>query len=400
MTDICSRPFRMAHVLLTDECNFRCVYCFHDKHPQKMTTQTITRAIDWCFSMCDKSMHFEFFGGEPILNWPVLQIGVQYGRMRAKDLGKTVSFGMVTNASLLTMERAMWCKNNNIGALLSYDGPFTNEATRGHTRDVETGMRNALAAGMRASVAMQLPAGHTKYVYENFTAIERMGFHSIAINPVTHCYNPYTDEDWRNIVSGMKRIAEHQYERYATGKGATYSQLSNQIRTMQNMAKIKNWTPHDRDASCGACKGSIAIDASGNIVPCQQMPAGSGFDHYIMGNVLDDAYDAAIREQVLNTRHVDMCRECPAIRCGSCRTINYWATGNEYEPCLESCMFQLKLLEINRDLYNRLVANKIIDGVPLRLYRPIDEAIADLKAHYIELGIGLPMTATCEDRDS
>ena len=375
-----ARPIRMAHVLLTDECNFRCVYCFHQKNPQKMTVQTATRAIDWCLSMCTKHMHFEFFGGEPMLNWPVLTVAVQYGRMRAQETGKTVSFGMVTNASMLTMEKAVYCKDNNIGALLSYDGPHTHDATRGHTRDVQAGMRNALAAGMRANIAMQLPAGHTKHLYENFVAIEQMGFRSIAINPVTHCYAPYADEDWGNIVAGMKRIADHQYQRYATGQGATYSQLSNQIEAMRNIAAMQGWTPHGRDASCGACKGSMAIDASGNIVPCQQMPRGSGFDHYILGNVVDGTYDPAIREQILQTRRLDVCSECPAVRCGSCRTINYWATGDEYEPCLESCMFQLKLLDVVSNLYNRLVSDGVIKGQLLTLYRPTSEAIADLQA--------------------
>jgi len=364
-----------------------------------MTAQTITRAIDWCLSACGSNMHFEFFGGEPLLNWSVMQMGVQYSRMRAREVGKSVGFGVVTNASLLTMERATWCRENNIGALLSYDGPYTNEATRGHTRDVEAGLHNALATDMRVSVAMQLPAGYTRHLYENFVAIEQMGFNTIAINPVTHCYDPYSEEDWRNIDIGMRRIAEHQYDRYVTGKGATYSQLSNQIRTMQSITKMKDWTPHTRDASCGACKGSVAIDALGNIVPCQQMPAGSGFDHYIMGNVNDGTYDQEVRQRVLETRHVDMCRECPVVRCGSCRTINYWATGNEHEPCLESCLFQLKMLDINKDLYNRLVVDDVIEGQLFKLYRPINEAIADLRNHYAALGLNASGVAGQGDMD-
>ena len=377
--DYSTDTLRQFHFLLTDECNLRCVYCFHTKHPRTMTAQTMTRAVDWCLSVCGDEMRIQFFGGEPTLNWPVLSLAVRYGDMRATEMGKKMGFGLVTNASTLTAERAMFCKNNRIGVLLSYDGPHTNDLTRGHTEEVVAGLRNALAAGVRASVAMQLPSGHTRFMYENFVAIEEMGFATIAINPVTHCYEPYSDEDWDNIASGLKRIAEHQYERYATGKGAVYSQFSNQIQSVRRIASQSDWTPQARDASCGACKGSMAIDCDGNIIPCHEMPCGSGFDRYIMGNVMDGTYDPSMRKRFLETRNLEPCKNCPSTLCGSCRTTNRWATGDEFEPCLEACIFHLTLFETAAHLYNRLVADGIMQGRPFVLYRPIEETIADLR---------------------
>ncbi len=123
----------------------------------------------------------------------------------------------------------------------------------------------------------------------------------------------------------------------------------------------------------------MAIDCDGNIIPCHEMPCGSGFDRYIMGNVMDGTYDPSMRKRFLETRNLEPCKNCPSTLCGSCRTTNRWATGDEFEPCLEACIFHLTLFETAAHLYNRLVADGIMQGRPFVLYRPIEETIADLR---------------------
>lgn len=357
----CRQPISSVHLLLTDECNFRCVYCFHTKKPQSMSSKTATRALDWCLSMADKHMRFEFFGGEPLLNWDIMLLILDYGQLRAKELQQDISFGCVTNASLLTPKRARILSDYKVPLLLSYDGPYTNEATRGHTRDVETGMRNALEAGLRCTVAMQSCAGHTASLYENFVAIERMGFDAIAINPVTHCHDSFTKQDWDNVREALGRLADHQFERYVIGKGATYAQLDRHVLAIKNFVR----EPYDltkRDRSCGACKGSMAIDPQGNILPCHEMQPDSSFDHYIMGNVNDGTYDSAARERVLVSRYSDACSSCSVLACGPCRVANYWANGNEWVPNNDACAYQRCIFDTAITLYNRLVDVGIWNG--------------------------------------
>jgi len=326
-----------------------------------MDGKTATRALDWCASMADKRIHFELFGGEPLLNWDVILILLDYSRLRATELSKKITLGCVTNASLLTSERARILAEYAVPLLLSYDGPYTNEATRGHTRDVEAGLRNALAARLKCTVAMQACANHTKHLYENFISIEGMGFNTIAINPVTHCYEPYGEQDWVHIRAALQQLAEHQFDRYVTGKGAVYTQLNKHVKTIKAfMARPYDLTTKNR--SCGACKYSIAIDPAGNILPCHQMQPGSGFDHYIMGNVNDGTYDSEIRDRMLMRQQIDMCISCPVIVCSPCRVINYQINHNEMMPGHDACMYQRLMFDVAVNLYNKLIDSEIWDG--------------------------------------
>src|SRR5206468_6686760 len=64
-----------------------------------------------------------FFGGETLLNFPVLRSTVAYGRRRAAEVGKSIDFSLTTNATLLRPEIIAFLVDNDIGVTISIDGP-------------------------------------------------------------------------------------------------------------------------------------------------------------------------------------------------------------------------------------------------------------------------------------
>ncbi len=101
-------------VLTTLQCNFACDYCFqgdhgdYNKFADKMTLETAVRTAVWVEREMDRvspeHVTLMFFGGEPLLNLPVMYYLSE--RLQRAARARAVEFGIsiITNGMLLTPE--------------------------------------------------------------------------------------------------------------------------------------------------------------------------------------------------------------------------------------------------------------------------------------------------------
>jgi uncharacterized protein len=101
-------------VLTTLQCNFACDYCIqgdhgdYNKSAAKMTLEQATRVVDWVEARLDavrpSSFVLTFFGGEPLLNLPVMYFLAE--RLWASSQARAVEMkiSVITNGLLLTPE--------------------------------------------------------------------------------------------------------------------------------------------------------------------------------------------------------------------------------------------------------------------------------------------------------
>ena len=82
-------------LLVTHDCNLRCGYCFADTGSfggcrQLMSKETAEKAVEFAIegSMKRHNLELDLFGGEPLMNWPVVVHIVEYVRRREKETGK------------------------------------------------------------------------------------------------------------------------------------------------------------------------------------------------------------------------------------------------------------------------------------------------------------------------
>ena len=99
-------------VLTTLQCNFACDYCFqgdhgdYNKFADKMSLETARKVGDWIENELDR-VHPEklvlmFFGGEPLLNLPVMYYLSERMWDAAESRGVPMSITVITNGLLLT----------------------------------------------------------------------------------------------------------------------------------------------------------------------------------------------------------------------------------------------------------------------------------------------------------
>ncbi len=99
-------------VLTTLQCNFACDYCYqgdfddHGKLAPKMPMATAERLADWIESQLDElrsdSFALTFFGGEPLLNQPVMFYLAERLWRASEARGVHMLVNLVTNGLLLT----------------------------------------------------------------------------------------------------------------------------------------------------------------------------------------------------------------------------------------------------------------------------------------------------------
>jgi uncharacterized protein len=99
-------------VLTTLQCNFACGYCFqgdhgdYNKHAAKMSPETAERVARWAEARLDglqpESFVLTFFGGEPLLNLPVMYFLAERLWNSCQARGVRMLVNIITNGLLLT----------------------------------------------------------------------------------------------------------------------------------------------------------------------------------------------------------------------------------------------------------------------------------------------------------
>src|SRR6185295_564448 len=101
-------------VLTTLQCNFACDYCIqgdhgdYNKHATKLSMQEAARVADWIEARLDtlqsRKFSLMFFGGEPLLNLPVMYYLAERLWQATQARGVEQVITVVTNSLLLTRE--------------------------------------------------------------------------------------------------------------------------------------------------------------------------------------------------------------------------------------------------------------------------------------------------------
>jgi radical SAM protein with 4Fe4S-binding SPASM domain len=155
------------YMLVSQSCNLNCVYCLAG-NPQymtheKMSAATAKAAIDRAAEALPprSKLGVCFFGGEPLLNWPLIQETVRIcsgcGVLRDKEI--ELEFGITSNLSFLPKGIIPWASKHRVRFLVDIDGlKQDNDLTRCYANgrssydDICTSIRKLVAHGIKPSL--------------------------------------------------------------------------------------------------------------------------------------------------------------------------------------------------------------------------------------------------------
>ena len=337
------------------DCNMSCAYCFAGKgtfsgDKAYLSEDTGRKAIDFLLKQSGgrKYLEIDFFGGEPLLNFQVIEYLVNYGRSREKESGKTIRFTLTTNGLLLDENKEAFINENMENVILSLDGrPDINDAVRKTINGrgtYHTILNNYLRFQKKRIGAYYVRGTFTKQNLDfskDVQHLAELGFPGISIEPVVakkeQAY-ALDDADIPYILEEYDKLADYCLERNAEGESFVFFHFD--INLDQGPCIVK------RLAGCGAGTEYVAVSPEGDIYPCHQFVGEAAFK---LGNVHEDAFNNKSYD-LFNSLHVRNKQEC--VDCwakfycsGGCHANAWRINGSLYKPYALGCVLERKRIE-------------------------------------------------------
>ncbi|PPQ46353.1 radical SAM/SPASM domain-containing protein [Paenibacillus peoriae] len=358
--DNSQKVFKLSSLTLfmVQECNLRCTYCYGEEgeynQKGKMTSEIAQTAVDFLIKQSGEleRLNITFFGGEPLLNFPLIQETVQYVHEQSKIHNKKFSFSITTNGTLITPKIKDFFYNHHFNVQTSIDG---DEKTHNFNRFFKGGqgsydlllkrteqMRKDHTIGARGTVT---PA--ELHLYKSFNHLVQLGFRNIYLSPALYSLS---DKHYNTLSKEMIKLVDQfhdllEHEDYTTAK-----KMSNVLGMLN---KIHSGGP--RIHFCGAGTNAAAVDVRGNLFPCHRFV---GEDECTIGNLFDEdqlsrQYDF-IKESTVRNRTT--CSGCWAKNLcgGGCHQENFAENGNVNQPVGKLCKVTKNFINATINLYLQL----------------------------------------------
>jgi uncharacterized protein len=274
-------------------CNLNCVYCFADggcygKKAALMDIQTAREAVDFLLKVGDGGEDYRlvFFGGEPLVNFPVMKSCVLYAEKEAKEKNVSVNFHLITNGTLLNQQIARFIRNHGVTVQISLDGPSNlNDKLRqyrngkGSYTTVYHNLQMLRQEGIGSITARVTVTHHNCNVADLFDFLHEIGFDRVSLIPVMgdpeHDYS-LTWADVSKIREQYRKLAEETVESIKN-KGEIYPDwLSPYIFQLQNGRRRRYF--------CGAGFRFLAVTPQGKLYLCHRLVSK---DHLEIGTLKD-----------------------------------------------------------------------------------------------------------------
>ncbi|MDD5067862.1 MAG: radical SAM protein [bacterium] len=118
-------------IMTTCRCQLACDYCQVRQSNRTMPKEILFRSIDLLLTTQSPRVLLRFWGGEPLLQWGLMQEGIRYAEKKAGSKGKKASFMITTNGLLLDKKKISYLKKHDAVIMFSLDGDKrTNQAHR------------------------------------------------------------------------------------------------------------------------------------------------------------------------------------------------------------------------------------------------------------------------------
>ena len=266
----------LVELLVTEKCNLACIYCLAGssiKNPS-MTEEIAIRAIDSAFMMSEAhSITFEFSGGEPFLQFELLNKLTEYIRSHSGGSCRDVYITVQTNATLLTQKHIEWLKNNKIYIGISLDGSAdTQNFSRPMVGGCESyertmrGLKLLKKNGVPFGVLIVLSRANVAKVRDLIDFLVKNEINSFKINPIAYLGTGKINWDYIGITTEeiIKFFKEFASIIVADGSLLLEDNLASMLWRLTS--KLKN--TRCIGSHCGAGITFQAINPKGDIYPC------------------------------------------------------------------------------------------------------------------------------------
>ena len=332
-------------LFLTENCTFHCDYCFAaTKNAYKrMSLNTAKKAIDFLLYESRDSENVEviFFGGEPLMEFKMMERIADYAENIASGRGKNVTYALTTNGSIMSEEIISFARKRNFNYLLSIDGDANTHDRHRRKQDgtetwnLVTGEHLRLLKEQQGWVGtrMTVMPDTAENLSHNVKTLFSMGINQFLIGQ-------NMDVEWTPFqidvfIAEMRKVLDFYLDESAKGSPIRITDFEETIQ--QKREKLS------RIWGCDAGRSRVAISTSGDIYPCSRFvnPYSDMVGKYRLGTIDSGIVNLSSRMDFMSN---DMekrlkCAECDQreLCAGGCPGVNLHLMGNIFDPAPISC---------------------------------------------------------------
>lgn len=348
-------PLQTLVVNVTNQCNLSCEYCYeygedkivdteNGQQPKFMSEETARQAVEFALreSGSNPTAHITFFGGETLMNFPVLRKTVAYARQRAAEVGKSVDFSLTTNATLLKPDVIDFLADERIGVTISIDGPqeiqdkfrvFSNG--QGSYALVAPKIKALLARHrsrpIGARVTLTRQTLDVLKIYRHLH--DEMGFWEVGFAPVTTAPqrgHAISDAGFDHLLGQFRTLAMDYLQAALEGR---HHGFSNVRETLQELHQ-----GHAKAYPCGAGLGLMGVSTDGQVSLCHRF---AGSEAHRFGS-LEEGVNRDTQRAFLESHHISHKTDCATcwarpICAGGCYHEAHTRYGTTQGPNLHYC---------------------------------------------------------------
>jgi len=367
-------PIQTISLDLTERCTLRCKYCFADHGfdqntcktedtSKDLTFETGKQVIDWFLrddvsgpapkdlEAMNSHLVIDFWGGEPLMKFELLQQLVVYADEEANKVGKKFRFGGTTNVTLLNEDKLAWLLPRDIHFLLSIDGIGERNSERifpdGSSSWPIIEKRLQDVVKMYKNFNKHLPGirmtptpGNIIGMFENIKTFYEMGFDSIFFSENYDA--DWTDQDLQDYKKELEQLADFRIQLLAKKERFLGSKfLDDNGRFVLQRGILGKPTPNNPSGrACGAGSNFMGVSVEGAIYICHRTNKHNTLDvewhekKFCLGSIFENITNEELYYELNDLKTPTFlgaqsplmhCKDCPIemLCLGGCYAVKY-----------------------------------------------------------------------------
>lgn len=359
-------------LVLTEDCNFRCKYCFENENPKKlyMSKKTAKKALDMFCAENNKNAEkreIYFYGGEPLLNHKTFDYSLGYIKelFETGKLKKPTILNLITNGSLIDKRIEQNIDMQRFNVAVSLDGPkeIHNEARiysggKGTYDNVIRGINilkdNGVNFGLSCTIGKHNVDSLDKIMEWFVTDVEAksVGF-NILLHQTggTNTMSAPIEKVTKKIIDAFEIAREH---------GIYEDRILRQVRAFSE----EMFYPYD----CGGCGRQIVYTPDDKIGPCLAFLGTKEYFVPVKNEKLEMNEKPIFREWLdRSTLTLTECKECENIGVcgGGCHYNAYRKNGDIHKKDEDYCKYVTGVLDwLVLDLEDKILSDTKVSKLP------------------------------------
>jgi uncharacterized protein len=315
---------------ITFDCTYDCSFCKKNSDEQSqpgnngasaMTGELGRKAVDFALQNTieeKKDIMLSFWGGEPLLGFPVLKRISDYAADLGEKNNKRVFFSVVTNGKIIDSEITDFLKHHSFSVIIHLTDEFFAAGIHEFPDEFKDNYSQFLAIDREPVFRLTLTPGNVNKLYEIVEALVNMGAKDITTEIGN--YWDWTEQDIEALNRVYDQLTDFYLEKLRKGEDISLNDID---------VRLNNLIRPRRYKYCGAGINEVAVTPDGNIYAC--LLRNGKFKVNPIGHI-DKGFDQEERNKYINYMpiHKESCKGCSLLSAclHDCPVVNFHTTEN------------------------------------------------------------------------